>query len=444
VSARELESDVVVLGAGPAGAAVALGLMRLGHRVTVVAVPRRFAACEGVSERALAGMRAAGFSSALEHVPLPSPRETSWNGERVAANGERLIDREGFDRGLRQDLAAAGIAVLAQRVEGFAPSGEHAMTVRCTGQSVRASLVVEARGRAAPRAAARLRGPETVALLQCWRGPAGEPASCVCSLPEGWAWFARRADGLRYTQLCIAATGHSVPKRDALQAWLLARLHALPEAGAWIAGCTPAGDAVARSSSALLQAPLYRERVLRVGDAAMAVDPLSGNGMFQALSSSSVAPAVINTLLREPEGASLALAFYDERVAHVFERFARIGRDFYRAETRWADEPFWRERAGWPDDAPAHGDALPRCLGTARRPVVERGFIRERTVVLTSDQPLGVWRVADVEIAPLLSGLPEDAGARHALIRSRIAGASGEDPARRAALESWLRRYRVF
>ena len=52
----DFERPVVVLGAGPAGAAVALGLRRLGHTVTVVGVPRAFDAIEGVSDRVVAGL----------------------------------------------------------------------------------------------------------------------------------------------------------------------------------------------------------------------------------------------------------------------------------------------------------------------------------------------------------------------------------------------------
>jgi ATP-binding cassette subfamily B protein len=59
-----------------------------------------------------------------------------------------------------------------------------------------------------------------------------------------------------------------------------------------------------------------------------AVDPLSGNGIFQALSSAFLAPAVVNTLLRAPGQAALAKRFYQERLDHLFLRFARIGRDF--------------------------------------------------------------------------------------------------------------------
>jgi hypothetical protein len=201
---------------------------------------------------------------------------------------------------------------------------------------------------------------------------------------------------------------------------------------------------VARGSTAILQSPLAESWMLRVGDAAMAVDPLSGNGIFQALSGASVAPAVINTLLREPERAELALRFYEERVRHLFLRFARIGRDFYRAETRWSGRAFWRARAAWPDEEPAHAAAAPRVVGEELRPVVERGFIRERSVLVTSEQPLGVWRVAGAELAPLARDLPESAEHRREELLRRIEAVSrGDGPGRRALL-GWCTRHRLL
>ena len=50
------QDPIVVLGGGPAGAAVAIGLVRLGHSVTLVTDARPFGSIEGVSERTVAGL----------------------------------------------------------------------------------------------------------------------------------------------------------------------------------------------------------------------------------------------------------------------------------------------------------------------------------------------------------------------------------------------------
>nr|BFE89487.1 hypothetical protein GCM10020185_00230 [Pseudomonas brassicacearum subsp. brassicacearum] len=109
---------ILVLGAGPAGATVALGLQRLGYQVTLVSDWRRFAALEGVSVRVLDALRSAGLHQALASSALPSQRQVVWNGQQHAQNIEFLLDRPSFDRGLREDLRLAGVQLIEGRVLG--------------------------------------------------------------------------------------------------------------------------------------------------------------------------------------------------------------------------------------------------------------------------------------------------------------------------------------
>jgi hypothetical protein len=161
----------------------------------------------------------------------------------------------------------------------------------------------------------------------------------------------------------------------------------------------------ARSSTAILNPQVCGDNWIRVGDAAMAVDPLSGNGIFQSLSSALQAPTVINTLLCKPERAALARRFHQQRVEQLFLRFARIGRDFYADEQRWLDQPFWQARRQWPDAEIAHAEADFNALRIERAPVLRDGFVDEAEVVITVDQPLGIWHVQGVEVAPLVRRL---------------------------------------
>jgi flavin-dependent dehydrogenase len=164
----------------------------------------------------------------------------------------------------------------------------------------------------------------------------------------------------------------------------------------------------ARSSTAILAPKVCGENWIRVGDAAMAVDPLSGNGIFQSLSSALQAPVVINTLLRKPERAALAQRFHRQRVEQLFLRFARIGRDFYADERRWLDRPFWQARRQWPDAEVAHAAVDFSALRIERMPVLRDGFVDEAEVVITADQPLGIWHVQGVELAPLVRRLRDE------------------------------------
>jgi len=403
---------ILILGAGPAGAAVALGLRRLGYTVTLVSEWRRFAALEGVSQRVLEALRGAGFNHALTDATLPSRRQVSWNGRQHAQNIEFLLDRPAFDRGLREDLRLAGIEMMEGRVLNVQSSADVHRVELDGGQMLTADFLVEARGRQAPSSGKGLRGPETVSLLNRWQGAPGATASAVESLEDGWAWMARQDDGQCYWQWTMDVASAGLPGKAQLLDHCQARRHASDFAQAFFAGDVESELQLhARSSTATLASQVCGDNWIRVGDAAMAVDPLSGNGIFQSLSSALQAPVVINTLLRKPERASLAQRFHQQRVEQLFLRFARMGRDFYAEEQRWPDQPFWQARRQWPDAEVAHAQADFAALRIERMPVLRDGFVDETEVVITADQPLGIWHVQGVELAAVvrrLRGEPAD------------------------------------
>lgn len=397
---------ILILGAGPAGAAVALGLRRLGYAVTLVSDWRRFAALEGVSQRVLEALRGAGLHQALADATLPSQRQVVWNAQQHAQNIEFLLDRPTFDRGLREDLRLAGVQLIEGRVLSVQSSASGHRVELDGGDTLLADFLVEARGRQAPSPGKGLRGPETVSLLNRWQGAPGVTASAVESLEDGWAWMARRADGQCYWQWTVDVASADLPGKAQLLDYCLERRQSSDFARAFFAG-SPAIDPQlhARSSTAILPAQVCGDNWIRVGDAAMAVDPLSGNGIFQSLSSALQAPVVINTLLRKPERAALAQRFHQQRVEQLFLRFARIGRDFYADEQRWTGQPFWQARRQWPDAQVAHATADFSALRIERMPVLRDGFVDEADVVITGDQPLGIWHVQGVEVAPLVRRL---------------------------------------
>lgn len=403
------EHPILILGAGPAGAAVALGLRRLGHPVTVISEWRRFAAVEGVSQRVLEGLRNAGLKHALECAAPPSQRRVQWNGVESAQNIECVLDRPRFDAGLREDLKQAGVELIEAQVLAVAEEGAGWRVTLENGREVLGAFLVEARGRQAPlnqRGAKARRGPETLSLLNRWQGEPGPLATAVESLADGWAWMARLEDGRRYWQLTLDVASSQLPPRDQLLDYCRERRAASTLVQEFFGGAEERGlDLHARSSTAILCLEACGDNWIRVGDAAMAVDPLSGNGIFQSLSSALQAPLVINTLLRAPERAALARRFHQQRVEQLFLRFARIGRDFYASETQWADQPFWQARRAWPDDQPSHVPADFASLRIERAPVLKGEFVDEAEVVVSADQPLGIWHLDGLELAPLLRRL---------------------------------------
>ena len=404
------EPTILVFGGGPAGAAVAIGLIRLGYHVTVIAKPRPFDAIEGISNRVVEGMRGAGFSLALNEIAEPSPRHATWGGQTVAANTEHLIWRSQFDKALLLDLKNHGAEVIEGRVRNHSRDrSQYTVAVELENgntTNLQGDFIVDARGRTAPSAhVTRRKGPQTVSLLQPWHGPPICPRSAVESFADGWAWMATRSDGQRYLQLTLDATSSRLPAKKHLNQWFRQELDGLRKASYFLEGSEPFAEPYGRTSTAVLCKSNIGDSWIRVGDAAMAVDPLSGNGMFQALSSALQAPAVINTLLKCPERSELAKKFYETRIETLFYRFARIGRDFYDSENQWSISPFWQSRRKWPDAEPVHARVTPNEVVTAFRPVVNNGCIEEKEVVVTPDFPLGIWHLNEVPLARLLNAV---------------------------------------
>jgi hypothetical protein len=157
-----------------------------------------------------------------------------------------------------------------------------------------------------------------------------------------------------------------------------------------------------RESTPYLHEKPISEGVIRVGDAAFGIDPLSGHGMFEAVGAGMAAAPVVHTILQRPRVAELARDFYRTRAREAFLRHARVGRDFYRSEQRWSDLSYWQTRRDWPDEVPAHAVPAGQVPRIQRTAVIENSFIERREVVVTANQPRGVRFIEGTPLVPLI------------------------------------------
>ncbi|GAB4512798.1 MAG: hypothetical protein Tsb0019_09760 [Roseibium sp.] len=396
--------DCVVAGGGPAGAFAAHELARAGLRVLIVDPASGRPRLEGLGARVEQLLRARGLDGALAAASGPLPRSVAWAGLSDNASGERLVERTRFDAALRRAAVAAGARLETARVRRVlaADPGDGVSLLLSSGKAVTARLMVDARGRQAP-SRDRLKGPETLAISGYLRQSAEDNGTFVAATPEGWLWRAAAPGFKTWVQVCIDAGDLEGSGQPALEA-RVARFLAQPEIRDAFADAVLRRPLQARSAGLVLAAPELRLPVIPVGDAAVAIDPLSGHGLFWALSSALAAVPAALTLLEMPgEGAGLAARFYRDRVVGTFWRQARTGRDFHRLETALAAHDFWRRRAAWPDDDPAHPEA--DAVSLVRRVVVDGNRLAERDVLVTPLDPGGVAFVAGIPVRDLAAFL---------------------------------------
>lgn len=407
---NQQHTEIAVLGCGPAGIVTALGLAKMGYRVCVIAKVRSHNVTEGISERVHLALSSLNLQHTLKEIGSPIPRSVSWNGVHSAANTERLIRRTTFDAALLKDLADANIPFynetilkVVTKVETHAPA--YSILAK-SGKTFHSDFIVEARGRAAPLSKdSHIRGIDSLSICQNWQTSTPTlmtPEAIAISLESGWLWLANDGKGNVFTQVSVSANSHNGPAKEKLSTFIHQLILSRSELNHITPYIEPQGRVLARSSTPLFNKHPIKERLLCVGDAAMSGDPLSGSGIFLSLSAALIAPVVINTILNKPQNKALAETFYFQRLHHLFYRFARVGRDFYKMESRWQAQPFWQARREWPDQVLAHQEK-DRLIGTAQRPVVNGNFIDKKEVVITEEQPLGIWKIHNKNAVDVLS-----------------------------------------
>ncbi|MGW2543826.1 hypothetical protein ACWC5I_23840, partial [Kitasatospora sp. NPDC001574] len=98
------------------------------------------------------------------------------------------------------------------------------------------------------------------------------------------------------------------------------------------------------------------------GDAALAFDPLSSQGILTALHTGARAGRTVADCLTDPGRTTAALAGYTDFLDGIATAYTGNHALSYRQEQRWADQPFWQRRhgahpAGHPPHAGPHEGA---------------------------------------------------------------------------------------
>jgi geranylgeranyl reductase family protein len=358
--------DVLVVGAGPAGSATAMHLARGGVKVLLVdraRFPRDKPCGGGLTGRALRHAPC-DVSPVVEHVVDQMVLRLGY-GRRFARRSDppliEMTQRRRLDAHLAEQAAALGVDFRdGMRVEELTIEDSR-VGARAGGSAVFASFLVGADG--ANGVVARAAG-------------LGYGIVCGVALEGNAAWGALDAvpyDRTAWVELGVVPGGYGwvFPKGDhgnvGVGGWLeqgpklrghldrLARVHGLDPAKL-------SGVRGHRLPMRRLGTPPSRGRVLLVGDAAGLVDPLSGDGIYEAWVSARRAADAI--LAGRPED-------YAPLLAAALDGHASASWAAKRVADRFPWAAFWAARS------PGVFEAVAGLLrGDLEHPSEARGFAR--------------------------------------------------------------------
>jgi flavin-dependent dehydrogenase len=347
---RSPVADVAVIGAGPAGTTVAARLAQLGYRVEIVdrGRARRAHTSEMLAAPTLDLLAMTGADRSVRRAGFPAAEAltVAWEASRMVRPmpaGSLLVDRHRFDALLLDRARELGVTVIRGNVvrrRRLASNWEIALDG--DEPPVRARFVVDASGR--PSDLRHSRPHALLGVTGRWNRTLDRPT--VVTVDEGWVWAAPGSMSRDRVPWCEVTVFVDPVAWRVLGADPVTRYVRLVRgAGILVPGAQLAGGLTARDATSALAGEICGADWLAVGDAALALDPLSSSGVQRAVQSALTAAVVIHTAITRPADAALARDHYRQGLARAAEHHADWTGESYAAVAAVRSTVFWTARA---------------------------------------------------------------------------------------------------
>jgi flavin-dependent dehydrogenase len=316
--------DVVIVGAGPAGASLAVWLGRAGYEVVLIdkaRFPRDKACGEGLMPSGVAVLQQLGLDDMLEAgAPFEGVRYHA-HGRQAAGRFPTLDGMPAFGLGQRrlhldERLIAVvrgtpGVTLLeGVRAKQLLKQGDRTVGLEAGGEQWNAKLVVLADGLHSPmRRAAGLDGEAVprprLGLRAHYRLAEGQSVGTWVEVYLGDRRRELYVTPLPNRELLVAALvdQQTVDGRPAaaFEAWV----HAEPDLAGRLEGATAISPVIGMAPLEVRPRAGVAPGLVLLGDAAGFIDPITGGGMAQALLSARLLATHIPIALAGPDGGAL-------------------------------------------------------------------------------------------------------------------------------------------
>jgi geranylgeranyl reductase family protein len=375
---RDLDADVIVVGAGPSGSAAAYYLAQAGLNVLLIEksrFPRDKVCGDGLTPRSVKSLIAMGVDVSEEagwlrnkglrvigggtRLELDWPELSSWPGyglvrprssldeqlaRRAQAAGAKLLEGTTVTGPVLDDHGRIVGVETSTATEAKSKSNSHNENERPVGSAVtyRARLVVAADGNSSRLSVAmglrkRDDRPMGVAVRTYYKSPRHKDDYLESWLDlwdgdrllPGYGWIFGMGDGTSNVGLGMLNTSDAFGKtdyRELLKRWL----KAMPEEWGYVEENRTEPVRGAALPMGFNRVPQYYKGLVLAGDAAGMVNPFNGEGIAYAMESGELLARVVAQALARPTRAEVerVLRTYPEELQAAYGRYYTLGRAF--------------------------------------------------------------------------------------------------------------------
>jgi flavin-dependent dehydrogenase len=371
------EADITIVGGGIAGCTLAMALSTSYKVALIDKLPEpveRVGECLAPAARRM--LRKLDLlddivqQNSSDNLYLPSFGTKSYWGSEMLNIVDHLrnpdgpgwhLNRNAFETHLRRKTAESGVQCFwgVKLYKSCYEDSRWRLTVKSTTENadsetfdIVSKFVVDASGRLSVFAKqlkiARIQFDKLIAHWATMPNREENRMSTISSAETGWWYSAPLPDNKRVMAM---HTDPDLPDSDAIKDadWFIKVANANKEMAAIVNAVEGEVDycgVVTANSTRLKQ--VAGKQWAAVGDAAMSFDPLSSQGMFNAMAGAlQLADLLLmdkQTSLNNPEKTAQIQAEYTLQMDNIWNRYIQHKNLFYTQEQRWKNAAFWKRR----------------------------------------------------------------------------------------------------
>ena len=354
--------DVVILGGGPAGASASISLLKKGYSVALIEK-------SDYSENRIGETIQPQISTLLNHLEitneifhqhLPSNAiQSVWGAPALKENNFFIspfshgwhLNRLKFDKQLIDHAEKTGVTLFTHSlIKTITQPDSGNWCIRFLNQNhiqtIDARFIIDATGRSSllvkNQGGMRKNIDHLIGLVTI------QETNCECkqtnftlieSVKTGW-WYSADIPGNK-TVVAYMTDADLYKKESCKKEDFFNRLFSKTKYTKEKSSGSKPGNIGMHAANSYLMSKTHGKNWIAIGDAAMAYDPLSSQGIYKAIKSGISSAKLINEHFN---GNSFALANYSNSLNAAFEKYLQQRKLYYGDEKRWPGALFWKRR----------------------------------------------------------------------------------------------------